>query len=129
MRILKVACALLLGLVAYTAILQRPVGLAMVNKAAGGDQPCPWAQLAEYPWRVPRFVELQREAEKSVSVEAEDAALGIQKIRTSGRSFWIKKDGKELPGKATLAYVLAEQAWIAESAPQFTVKKGDVVVD
>ena len=129
MRILKAVVAIVLGLIVYASAFQRQVALAMVNKVVGGDQPCPWAQLAQYPWKVPRFVELQKEAEKSVVVEAEDAALGIQKIRTSGRTFWIKKEGKEMPGKSTLAYVLAEQSWIGESAPQFTVKKGDVVVD
>ncbi len=129
MRILKIVGAVLLGLAVYAGTFQRQVALAMVSKVTGGDQPCPWTQLAQYPWKTPRFVELQREAEKSVVVEAEDAAFGIQKIRTSGRAFWIKKDGKEMPGKSTLAYVLAEQSWIGETAPQFTVKPGDVVVD
>ena len=101
----------------------------MVSKAAGGDQPCPWPELARYPWAVARFEQLQKEVEGTLAVEREDASLGIQLIRTSGRSFWIKKSGEEMNGKGTLAYVLAEQTWISEAASQDAVKVGDVVVD
>lgn len=129
MRILKMAAACIVGLTLYAAIFQRQLAVAMVSKAAGGNQPCPWPQLARYPWAVARFAQLQQEVEGTLSVEREDPQLGIQLIRTSGRSFWIKKNGEDLNGKALLAYVLAEQMWISEAAPKDTVKPGDLVVD
>ena len=101
----------------------------MVSKAAGGDQPCPWSNLVAYPWNILNFVEIQEKTKKSVSVMGEDAALGIQQIRTTGRPFWVKKNGDEMNGQATIAYVLAEQQWIAETDPRHTVKPGNVVVD
>lgn len=102
---------------------------AMVTKAFGGDEPCPWAKLADYPWAEARFAELQREAAKQLKVESQDPSLGIELIATAGRSFWIKKNGEDMDGKATLAYVLAEQTWIAEAAPEDTVRPGDIVMD
>jgi FkbM family methyltransferase len=129
MRALKLAAAGLVGLLLYAAVFQRQVALAMISKAAGGDQPCPWPALARYPWTVLDFEELQKKVSKELAVEAEDERHGIQLIRSSGRSFWIKKDGTDRDGKATLAYILAEQAWISEYAHRNSVRPGDVVVD
>jgi FkbM family methyltransferase len=128
-RILKIGVAFVVGLLLYTAVFQRQVAMAMVSKAAGGNEPCPWPQLARYPWAILKFQDLQRAAQASLTVEREDAQFGIQLIRTGGRSFWIKKDGEDLNGSSTLAYVLAEQQWISGAAPGDTVQPGDVVVD
>jgi len=129
LRALKSTLAILVGLLVYGTVFQRDLGKAMISKAVGGDQPCPWKQLAQYPWAVAKFAELQEEISRGVSVERVDPVLPIQLMRTSGRSFWIKKAGDDRDGKGTLAYVLAEQKWISQYAGANNVKQGDVVVD
>jgi FkbM family methyltransferase len=129
MRILKTGIALTIGLLAYAAVFQRPVALAMVGKAVGGNQPCPWSRLVRYPWESENFAGLQRKAARELAVEKEDPQWGIQLIGAPGRAFWIKKQGQELDGMALLAYILAEQTWAAQNDPQHRVKPGDVVVD
>jgi FkbM family methyltransferase len=129
MRVLKTSSALFVGLMLWAVIFQYPVAMALVGKVSGGDQPCPWTRLVRYPWEEQRFASLQRDALHELSVEKEDTPLGIQLVRTSGRAFWIKKDGRELNGRALLAYVLAEQKWTVENEPNHAVKPGDVVVD
>jgi FkbM family methyltransferase len=129
MRILKTSIAVLVGLMIYAAVFQRQLAVAMVSKATGGNQPCPWPQLARYPWAAARFAELQQEAESQLKVEREDSELGIQLIHTTGRSFWIKKAGEQMNGESTLAYILAEQTWISEASPKDVVRPGDVVID
>ncbi|MEP6963501.1 MAG: FkbM family methyltransferase [Acidobacteriota bacterium] len=127
---LKTALAAMLGFLIYAVVLQRPVLTAMVSKATGGDQPCPWPQLAKFPWSVEKFAALQADASTALKVLEEDAALGLQRIDAPGkRAFWIKKTGEDRDGLGTLAYILAEQDWIAGADPKHTVQKGDVVVD
>lgn len=62
-------------------------------------------------------------------VEKVDDTLGIELIHTPTRSFWVKKDGTAMDGRALIGYVIAEQQWIAESAKDYNVRAGDVVVD
>ncbi len=129
MRALKMVLAALTGLVVYMAIAQRPLGLAFLSKALGGDQPCPWSALVSYPWTVARFAEAQINSQKQLIVEREDPAYGIELIRDTGRAFWIRKNGAELGGKSTLAYVIAEQEWVSSYAGKNNVQPGDIVVD
>lgn len=136
-RIVRTAVACTLGLVLglalalglYVASFQRRWGLAVLAKAAGRYEPCPWPALARYPLMLFRFADLKKEYDRVLSVEREDRRLGIQLIRTPGRSFWIKKDGELMNGTETLAYLLAEQQWIGEAGASFMVKPGDVVLD
>ena len=48
---------------------------------------------------------------------------------TATRPFWIKKNGTDLDGEHLLAFVIAEQQWISEAAPDCSVRKTDVVLD
>src|SRR5277367_2994520 len=128
-RVIRIAIAFLGGVLLFLAIFQRELAMAMVGKAAGGDQPCPWSRLLRYPWETERFHQLQNGARRELSVEKDDPRFGIELIRTRGRAFWIKKQGTDLDGRALLAYILAEQSWIAENAPSQCVKPGNVVVD
>ena len=86
MRILKSSLAILVGLIIYAAVLQRPLAMAMLSKASGGDQPCPWPQLARYPWAASRFADLQQASDRQLTVEREDPALGIQSLRSVPRA-------------------------------------------
>lgn len=130
MRLLKMCLAGIIGLLLYATVMQRPLLFAMAGKAVGGDQPCPWNLLAKFPWALARFAELQNNAASSLKIEREDAPLGLELIRAEGRrAFWIKKAGEDRDGFQTLAYILAEQDWIAEADAAHSVKKGDVVVD
>lgn len=76
MRLLKIALAGMLGLGIYGLVFQRPVMQAMALKIGGGDQPCPWPQLAKFPWTTLRFSELQQAASARVTVIQEDPDLG-----------------------------------------------------
>lgn len=129
MKALKLLAVSLATLTLFAAIFHRDMALAMLSKAAGGDQPCPWPQLARLPWSISDFIDLQRQAASQITVLRDDPTLPIQLLRTNGRSFWIRKSGGDLDGRSTLAYVLAEQAWIARYAASFQVRPGDVVVD
>ncbi|MBK7929039.1 MAG: FkbM family methyltransferase [Bryobacterales bacterium] len=129
MRALKTAASILVGFSLYGAVFQRNLTKAVIQKAAGGDQPCPWAQLARYPWAVSRFAELQQELEQSVKLVRRDETLPIQLMQTPRRTFWIQTAGDDRDGGGTLSYVLAEQEWISQYAGTNNVKPGDVVVD
>ena len=121
--------ATLTGLAIYAAVFQRPIAVAMMSKASGGDQPCPWPALISSPWAIQDFAGRQADFARQLTVEGEDTPLDIQLIRTGERAFWIKKHGEDRGGMSTLAYILAEQAWIASYAPKDTVQPGNVVVD
>jgi FkbM family methyltransferase len=129
MKTLKLLAVALAGIMLFALLSQRDIAYAMISKASGGDQPCPWAQLAAFPWTISDFSDLQRQAAAEVKPAQSDRELPIQLMRTSGRDFWIRKSGGDLDGSATLAYVLAEQRWIANHAGQFAVRPGSVVVD
>jgi FkbM family methyltransferase len=128
-RVLKASLALVAGLLLYSLIFQRQVAFAVVSKATGGDEPCPWPALASYPWTVQRLDTLQHQTAQQLKVQAEDKELGIELIQTAGRPFWIKAKGSDLDGRATLSYILAEQSWISQYSSQYSVKPGDIVVD
>jgi FkbM family methyltransferase len=130
MRTLKTGLALFTGLLLAGLIFARPVFLAAAAKAVGMDQPCPWGPLLRFPWTLDTFNRLQGEETAGTKLLQEDAELGLQQFTTlSGRPFWIRKTGELADGQRTLAYVLAEQRWIAEAVPEHTVKRGDIVVD
>lgn len=48
---------------------------------------------------------------------------------TATRPFWIEKNGTDSDGEHLLAFVIAEQQGISESAPDCSVRKNDVVLD
>jgi FkbM family methyltransferase len=133
MRILKFSSAIVLGLILaafFQALInERPWVLAMAAKAVGRNVSCPWPKLISMPWSALRFVALQEQSRKELSLLQTDERLAIELIRAPTRSFWIKKAGIEMDGRMLLGYVLAEQEWIAESARSFGVRPGDVVVD
>ncbi len=129
MRSLKCSVCVLAGLMLYFAVFERLWGMTMLSKASGGYQPCPWAKLIKLPWSIARFNELQEKALAQVSLKQEDPG-GLQLLfDTATRPFWIKRAGDDLDGKHLLAYVIAEQQWLAESQQQLSVKAGEIVVD
>ncbi len=128
MRLLKYSAALILGLTLYLSLLERQWGTAILVKASGRKQSCPWAKLLTLPWSVARFEELQRKTLKELTAVREDQ-LGIQLFNSPTRPFWIKKDGTDLDGKHLLAYIIAEQQWLTEYGQGRGVKAGDIVVD
>jgi FkbM family methyltransferase len=107
--------------------LQPEYLLAMVSKAVGRDEPCPWRQLFEYPQAAGRFEKLQRDYERRVKPIAADSDL--QQFDTPSRRFWIKQAGRLMDGKTLLAFVLSEEEWIMREAPNHQVRPGNVVVD
>jgi hypothetical protein len=129
MSTLKYGIAIAGGLIVAGLINEPAWVFAMGSKAIGRNYSCPWSKLIAVPWSAHRFVQLQKEAGKSLSVIQTDDKLAIELIRTPTRPFWIKKAGDEMDGRGLLGYVLAEQQWIAESAKEFGVRPGDVVVD
>lgn len=129
MRILYRLIACLLGLCIYLALFQREFGFALASKAAGRDQPCPWATLIRFPKHTMDFKNLQIEAQNHVRQTGFDPVWGIGEYATPGRKFWLKPEGKQQNGKDLLAFVIAEQQWISSKAESYGVKPGDVVMD
>lgn len=128
-RILMYAPMVLLVLVLGLFAEQRTWAVALVSKAATTTIPCPWSKLLAFPLSTHRFVALQQQAKAQLHVDQTDSRLGIERIQTPTRPFWIKKAGDSLDGAALLAYVIAEQQWISEYSPEYSVHRGDVVVD
>src|SRR5438045_1186775 len=115
-RFVKCLAAIAAGLALYLFTLQRPYALAIVTKAAGGDEPCPWGKLVCYPWSMRRMLDLSKVTSARLVSIGYDQSLGIELIQTPLRSFWIKKEGSE-PGISLLVFVLAEQEWISREEP------------
>ncbi len=74
------------------------------------------------------LAELQKLSLKQVTAKQDDP-LGIQLFDTATRPFWIKKNGTDLDGQHLLTYVIAQQQWISEAAPDRGVRKTDAVLD
>ena len=74
------------------------------------------------------MAELQKLNLKQLTAKQDDP-LGIQLFDTDTRPFWIKKNGTDPDGQHLLAFVIAEQQWISEAAPDCSVRKTDVVLD
>jgi FkbM family methyltransferase len=72
---------------------------------------------------------LKERAGQQLSVIQSDPKLGIEQFRTTTRPFWIKSAGTKYDGQKLLAFVIAEQQWISESATPYNVRPGEVVVD
>jgi FkbM family methyltransferase len=129
MRILFRLTACMVGLCLYLALFQRQFGFALASKAAGQDQPCPWATLIRFPKHVMDFEKLQIEARNHVRQTGFDPAWGIGEYATPTRKFWVKTEGKNQNGRDLLAYVIAEQQWVSSKAQSYGVKPGEVVMD
>jgi len=109
------------------AIFHWPYAWAIVRKATGQDEPCPWGKLVKVPWHAVHFELLKQRYAHRVNAVEEDVRLGIQRFNSPTRSFWIRKDGL-MNGRDLLAFVLAEEEWIMNAAPDM-LRPGDVVVD
>ncbi|MBL8226940.1 MAG: FkbM family methyltransferase [Bryobacterales bacterium] len=127
-KAIRLFLAGLTGLIAYLAVAQRPYALALTAKAAGQHPECPWNRLLATPWHAEHLIKLQDHYAKSIRSTASDPALGIERLESPLRPFWIKTKGADMPGPALLAYLLTEQAWIA-AVGMPDVQPGDVVFD
>lgn len=119
----------LAGLSLYLALMQRPYGLAICRKAAGFGVDCPWPKLLAVPWTDNRFHEISREVADRVN-RVETSPDGLERYSTPGRDFWIPAGSRTgWDARRTLTWMLTEQRWLNELAPEHTVRKGEVVVD
>ncbi len=100
-----------------------------MHKAIGENEDCTWRGLVTLPWEAERLKMLRTQCASMLKVVDEDASIGLQRIKTPRREFWIKKEGQALDGLQTLVFVLAEQKWIAEFSPDQSVRRGEVVMD
>ncbi len=125
MRILKLALTVLGG-VLLSASITIP---AVMVKTAGTNAGCPWWKLLTLPISSNHFRSLKERAGQQLSVLQSDPNLGIEQFRSPTRPFWIKSGGTKFDGQKLLAFVIAEQQWIAESSAEYNVRPGEVVVD
>lgn len=129
MRALRLAGVGLLSLIAYFFLAQRPFAMTVLAKATGNGNGCPWNKLLASPWDNERLGKLREQARQQIKPLAEDFTLGIRQYATKSRPFWLRDGGKDMSAERLLEFVLAEQAWLSEIAPDYTVKQGDVVLD
>src|SRR4051794_15906261 len=80
------------------SVNQGPFLEAVLFKSIGRDEPCPWGKLLRYPWAVARFIRLQEEYSRRLSILEEDGFLPIDKFASPTRPFWIKRGGTLLTG-------------------------------
>jgi len=125
MRTLKLSLTVILG-VLVSASITIP---AVMVKTAGTNVGCPWWKLLTLPISSNHFRTLKQRAAQQQKVLQTDTKLGIEQFSTPTRPFWIKTGGTKMDGQGLLAFVIAEQQWISESAAQFSVRPGEVVVD
>ena len=126
-RVLTYVPIALIALLTSLVAAQTTWAVALISKATTGTIPCPWAKLLAFPASTRRFVELQKQVKAELHVDQTEGSL--ERISTPTRPFWIKKAGSDLDGFSLLAYVIAEQQWISEYSQEYSVRRGDVVVD
>src|SRR5215471_11776546 len=115
MRILKLGLTVVAG-VLLSATITIP---AVMVKTAGTNVGCPWWKLLTLPISSNHFRTLKERAGQQLSVVQSDAKLGIEQFRSPTRPFWIKSAGTKYDGQKLLAFVIAEQQWISESATEY----------
>ncbi len=129
MRALRLAAVGFLSLMAYFFLAQRPFAMTVLAKATGNGNACPWNKLLASPWDNERLSELRKQARAQIKPMGEDFTMGIRRFDTKSRPFWLRDGGKAMSAETLLEFVLAEQAWLSEIAPDYTVKPGEVVLD
>ncbi len=102
---------------------------AAALKLSGTASECPWKQIVALPASAARFAAIRSEVAARTSVKETDEKLGIVRVETPLRPFWIAVSGTEMKGPELLAYLITEQRWVAESNSAELVHPGDVVVD
>jgi FkbM family methyltransferase len=90
---------------------------------------CGWRELASVPANGARFAALQSVIRERSRVVATDAAAGISRVETPSGGFWVKSAGTEMAGPDLIPYLLAEQQWLRENRPEWSVRPGEVVAD
>jgi len=129
MRTLRLTLAGLAGLGLYLVLIQPAFALSLWLKATGQGADCSWQRVLTIPWTAARLAEIQKVATTQVT-RIQATPDGLELYAVPGRNFWIPAGEKSGWGGAqTLAYILAEQTWLNEIASEFSVRKGDVVVD
>lgn len=129
MRALRLSLTAVAALVAYLLVMQRPYAMSIVAKAAGRQMPCPWSKLLAAPWDLEQLTQLRAATRSRIQPLAEDKQAGLRQFATPHRPFWLRDSGRLMDAPELLAYVLAEQAWLARIAPEHMVRPGDVVMD
>jgi FkbM family methyltransferase len=127
--LLKNAAAVLTGFAVYLAVFGQGYVKAVSMKVKGAAPECPWSNLISMPVDAERFRVTRENVEKQLKVTEIDEAKDIYRIESPGRPFWIRRKGEDMDGKSLLAYLLAEQQWVAESDPPVKVRQGDWVID
>jgi FkbM family methyltransferase len=122
--------AIVAGLVLAT-FLNPIIGAGMVAtyKLRNAADCCTWGLALKIPKESARFHEIAKEVGATTAVAGRDEALGIVKVHTPTRDFWVKAAGTEMNGATLVPYLLAEQQWLHELRPDWHIRAGDVVVD
>jgi FkbM family methyltransferase len=100
-----------------------------IDLIKGKPTQCPLLDTLGLVGAANRFSKERDEAVAEVKIIETDAALGIERVQTRGRAFWVKAGGDEMNGKDLIAYLLGEHRWVTKENPELQVKPGDIVVD
>ncbi|MGH9658447.1 MAG: FkbM family methyltransferase [Bryobacteraceae bacterium] len=119
------------GLTLYWAGIPRLVETfyAVPIKLRGKAPGCTWSRVLTFFRDNMRFVEMLDAVKPTLQVKDFDAALGIEKIVSPRRTFWIPRQGAGTPGLELLTYLLADQDWLQEESAGKGIRKGDIVLD
>jgi len=128
------AAKLILVVIAGLALGPSAAGLLETSsyafrKATGKGSACSWGQTLEM--RKSRLVSgrLVEQIEGDSRIIESDESLGIVRVHSAERDFWVRKAGTFLGGRKLISYLLVEHRWMEEMNPADQVRKGDIVID
>jgi FkbM family methyltransferase len=123
---IRLLSVLFVGLLLYGSLESA---MAIAGKISGGAADCPWPRTALFGFDLLRLGKWRVMNGLRLTLQSEDATLGIEQFSTGSRAFWIKKSGTTKNGKELLSYLLSDHSWMAEVNGRNHVKKGDIVLD
>lgn len=104
------------------------LGAARV-KLSGRGALCGWDRVLTMEDSIAQLSAIRGSLSGSIAVEDNDSELGIVKVRSPTRSFWIKQSGTAMDGPSLLHYLIAEHVWMLKMSPNDGPRAGDVVID
>lgn len=102
---------------------------AVSSKLRGKAPGCEWNRVLSFHADFDRFHKTYQRALGSVSQSDSDDSLGIIRVSSPKRAFWVRRAGSTRDGAQLIAYLLAEHTWMVENNPAQAVRPGDIVLD
>ncbi len=137
MKRVRIASGLVVGLLVGVAggmwvvpdVMESVVvtGWTVSKKVLGQAPNCDWGAVTGFHANYREFVDRMADYEEQLRIETYDKDADLVLISLSQRDFWVPSQGGMKDQHFT--YILAENDFLTDFAPDKTVKPGDVVID